>query len=102
MKKIVKDHEEKVDTGEVAKTDAGKPASKDGRPPDEENYYFDETTGKWTKKYKKNGKLRNGFYLHELNKLQEELVKLQYWVKETGQRGVIVFEGSNIQDSKLQ
>jgi polyphosphate kinase 2 len=59
----------------------------------DEDLYLDENSNKWRKKYKKNGKLRNSYYLHELTKLQEELVKLQYWVKETGMRVVVVFEG---------
>jgi polyphosphate kinase len=43
--------------------------------------------------YKKDGRLRVSFYESELLRLQEELVKLQYWVKESGTRIVIVFEG---------
>ncbi len=43
--------------------------------------------------YKKNGKLKKHYYENELARLQEELVKLQYWVKEQGLRAVIVFEG---------
>ncbi len=42
---------------------------------------------------KKNGRLKNEFYEAELLRLQEEMVKLQYWVKEKGLRVVIVFEG---------
>jgi len=38
-------------------------------------------------------KLSKKRYESELEKLQGELVKLQYWVKKTGQRVVIVFEG---------
>lgn len=72
---------------------AKKSKKSDGQPPNEKEYYLDEISGKWQKKFKKNGKLRSSFYLHELNQLQEELVKLQYWVKETGQRIIIVFEG---------
>jgi polyphosphate kinase 2 len=60
---------------------------------DTEKKYFDEIQGKWRNKYRKNGKLTNDFYMHELIKLQEELVKLQYWVREKGLRIVIVFEG---------
>lgn len=60
---------------------------------DRENFYYDDNLEKWKKKYKKNGKLRNDFYMQELVNLQEELVKLQYWVKEKGLRAVIVFEG---------
>ncbi len=60
---------------------------------DTENRFYDEHRQKWRKKYRKNGKLTNSFYTHELIKLQEELVKLQYWVKEKGIRAVVVFEG---------
>ena len=49
-----------------------------------EHMYYDEVLGKWKKKYKKNGKLSEGYYLHELMHLQEELVKLQYWIREKG------------------
>lgn len=58
-----------------------------------DDLFLDENSNKWKKKYKKNGKLTNTYYLHELVKLQEELVKLQYWVKEKGLRVVVVFEG---------
>lgn len=43
--------------------------------------------------YKKDGRLRKTFYESELLRLQEELVKLQYWVRTKGLRVVIVFEG---------
>lgn len=38
-------------------------------------------------------KLSNEFYEKELKKLQIELVKMQYWIKHTGYRVVILFEG---------
>ncbi|MBE9136670.1 polyphosphate kinase 2 [Nodosilinea sp. LEGE 07088] len=38
-------------------------------------------------------KLPKKFYEHELARLQVELVKMQYWVKHTGTRIVILFEG---------
>lgn len=44
-------------------------------------------------KQAKSTKLPKKEYESELEKLQGELVKLQYWVKKTGQRIVIVFEG---------
>ncbi len=44
-------------------------------------------------KYNKKGRLDNDYYEKELARLQEELVKLQYWVKEKGLRVVIIFEG---------
>jgi polyphosphate kinase len=43
--------------------------------------------------YNKKGVLKKKVYEAELARLQVELVKLQHWVKETGQRIVIVFEG---------
>ncbi len=43
--------------------------------------------------YKKNGKLKNKVYDRELVRLQEELVKLQYWVREKNLRLVVLFEG---------
>ncbi len=45
------------------------------------------------KAYDKHGKLKNSYYEAELARLQEELVKLQYWVKEKGLKVVILFEG---------
>ena len=47
-----------------------------------------------TKKKKKDQtKLSTKFYEKEIAKLQAELVKLQYWVQETGHRAIVVFEG---------
>ena len=44
-------------------------------------------------KYNKKGKLNNDYYEAELERLQLELVKLQYWVKHKGLRIVCLFEG---------
>ncbi len=44
-------------------------------------------------KDKKNGKLSNKQYEAELYKLHAELVNLQYWLKESGHRVVVIFEG---------
>jgi polyphosphate kinase 2 len=44
-------------------------------------------------RFTKKGKLKEDYYLAEMLKLQEQLVKLQYWVKEKGLRVVILFEG---------
>ena len=41
----------------------------------------------------KKGKLSRKYYEEELEKLQGELVKLQFWVRKTGAKVVIVFEG---------
>ncbi len=38
-------------------------------------------------------KLPNEVYERELEKLQIELVKMQYWIKETGLKVVVIFEG---------
>lgn len=48
-------------------------------------YHFSESEG--------SSKLPRKFYEEELARLQVELVKLQYWVKHTGTRIVIIFEG---------
>jgi polyphosphate kinase 2 len=45
------------------------------------------------KKAKRAKKAKKKQYLHELKKLQIELVKLQEWVKYSGARVVVVFEG---------
>ncbi|MDH3832126.1 MAG: polyphosphate kinase 2 [Gammaproteobacteria bacterium] len=41
----------------------------------------------------KKGKLSRKYYEDELEKLQGELVKLQFWVRKTGAKVIIVFEG---------
>lgn len=41
----------------------------------------------------KKGKLDYDFYLKELEHYQVELVKLQYWIKETGAKVIVLFEG---------
>jgi polyphosphate kinase len=43
--------------------------------------------------YNKNGVLRKAVYEDELARLQIELVKLQHWIKDTGKRALVVFEG---------
>ena len=40
-----------------------------------------------------NGKMQRKVYEKELHKLQVELCRLQDWVKETGERIIILFEG---------
>ena len=53
----------------------------------------DYTTPAGAENYTKKGRLKRSFYEAELARLQEELVRLQHWVVETGQRVAIVFEG---------
>ncbi len=45
------------------------------------------------KHYTKSGKLKSKFYEDELARLQAELVKLQYWIKDQGLKVCILFEG---------
>jgi polyphosphate kinase len=42
---------------------------------------------------KNDGKLKRSIYEDKLAELHLELVKMQYWIKETGQKLVLVFEG---------
>jgi polyphosphate kinase 2 len=43
--------------------------------------------------YTKSGRLKKKYYEAQLVRLQEELVKLQYWVKQEGLKVLIIFEG---------
>jgi len=43
--------------------------------------------------YTTEGKLKSTHYNRELAKLQQELVKLQYWIKEQGLKVCVIFEG---------
>lgn len=43
--------------------------------------------------YKDSGKIKKKHYKSELERLQEELVRLQMWVKEQGLRVVVLFDG---------
>jgi len=44
-------------------------------------------------RYKANGKLRKDFYEAELSRLQNELAKLQRWIREKELKVVVIFEG---------
>ena len=43
--------------------------------------------------YSKKGKLKRKIYEKELARLQEELVKLQYWIRDQKLKVVVIFEG---------
>jgi polyphosphate kinase 2 len=43
--------------------------------------------------YTASGKLKSTHYNRELARLQEELVKLQYWIKDQGLKVCVIFEG---------
>ncbi len=45
------------------------------------------------KVYRNNGKIKTKFYNREFLRLQHEMVKLQKWVIESGQRILMIFEG---------
>jgi len=45
------------------------------------------------KHYSKKGKLKRKYYEKELARLQEELVKLQYWIRDEGLKVIVIFEG---------
>ena len=53
----------------------------------------DTGNGRGQVKYKKNGNLKKAYYETELLQLQEELVKLQYWVRTKNLKAAIIFEG---------
>jgi polyphosphate kinase 2 len=44
-------------------------------------------------RYNKQGKLRGAFYEQEMERLQEQLVLLQYWVQSQGLKVLVIFEG---------
>ena len=45
------------------------------------------------KKYSKKGVFKKKYYNKELARLQEELVKLQFWIKDQGLKVIVIFEG---------
>ena len=45
------------------------------------------------KRYTKRGKLRGSVYDAEMERLQEQLVLLQYWIQRQGLRVLVIFEG---------
>ena len=53
----------------------------------------DKSTDRDIVLHKNHEQLKKKFYEEELSKVQAELVKMQYWVKATGYRIVILFEG---------
>ena len=57
------------------------------------NEMFTYSTPAGQDHYTQKGRLKKSYYEAELSRLQEELVKLQYWVVDQGQRVAIIFEG---------
>lgn len=83
--------EQKQDVGSAALQ--GEAGAQEAGMEQENDRYYETKSGKRRKKHRKNGKLTEHYYLHELVQLQEELVKLQYWIKEKGLKVAILFEG---------
>ena len=61
--------------------------------PEEANELFTYGNPAGAENYTKKGRLRGSFYAAELERLQEELVRLQYWIVEKDLRVAVVFEG---------
>jgi len=60
--------------------------------PEGADEYVSYDTPAGVEHYKDDGRLKKKFYEHELARLQQELVKLQYWVVQQGLRVAIIFE----------
>ena len=45
------------------------------------------------KRYTKDGRLKSSVYEAEMERLQEQLVLLQYWIQSQGLRVAVIFEG---------
>lgn len=70
------------------KTAKSKPISEKSKPISEKSEpSYDKS------RVRKNGRIKNRFYLSELARLQIELVKLQEWIKLKGLKVVVIFEG---------
>jgi polyphosphate kinase 2 len=81
--------EEKESTLESVDTEEQAQAPAPPIEPEEQGEDEDQAKPLYTKK----GKLKKKVYEKELARLQEELVKLQYWIKEKGLKVVVIFEG---------
>lgn len=62
-------------------------------PPGADDPRVESTTERNPDWYNKKGRLKRPFYESELARLQEELVKLQHWIKEQELKVLIIFEG---------
>jgi polyphosphate kinase len=82
-----------VDGKHAGRTTTAKRAASNAVPESPPSTYTDSINGRRRPKHGKKGKLANRYYERELTALQEELVKLQYWVKHESLRVAIVFEG---------
>jgi polyphosphate kinase 2 len=45
------------------------------------------------RKYHRDGRIRSWYYQEELDRLEAEMVKLSLWIRATGTRAVVLFEG---------
>lgn len=71
----------------------GNPAESDERPVEAPDATGDRQESTDDARYTSKGKLKRDYYERELLKLQEELAKLQYWIRANGLRVVVLFEG---------
>ncbi len=60
--------------------------------PEGADEYVSYDTPAGAEHYTDDGRLKKRFYESELSELQDELVKLQYWVFQEGLRVAIIFE----------
>ncbi len=51
--------------------------------------------------YTSSGKLKSAHYNRELAKLQQELVKLQYWIKEQGLKVCVILKAGMPQEREV-
>jgi polyphosphate kinase 2 len=92
------DHDQTPDTEETVKTEADPVEVElvEVQEDDTEELLDEGGIPAWLAsdlKREKGKKLKRKFYESELIRLQEELVKLQYWIKEKGLKVVVIFEG---------
>ena len=52
-----------------------------------------DETARDPKRYSKKGRLRSAVYDEEMERLQEQLVLLQYWIQSQGLKVLVIFEG---------
>src|SRR3954447_22647106 len=68
--------------------------SADRRPPEGADDAIARTASpEKDERYNKQGKLKASLYEREMERLQEQLVLLQYWVQSKGLRVLVIFEG---------
>ena len=67
--------------------------SKDAPLPEGADDARSEAEKQHPKNYTKSGRLRKDVYEAEMERLQEQLVLLQYWIQSQGLKVLVIFEG---------